>query len=325
MQKADTAYAEARKAADAKRQQATDAKNLAGEPGDKEMKRAEDSLAAVIKALADATNAKPPLDKALADAKDAALPLQQSLQDAAEKAAKDAEAMAKSAAEAANQLDDEAKKTTAQAAAKRRAADSARGAVARAQQAEQNFQSQVATAPKKLGEAETRKTADDERWPTPGINCRRHHRLPGSRASRIGGRVLRETGSEAEKQSALANAAKRNAADTTKTVLIQAWRIEAASADPSRHNREDPGRRPGEKEGSRRCLRRRQESGCHRHDRLPRLQQAALSGGVRRQDGFRRREESSGSRCRHQTEGSGRGEDCLDESAAGRAASADPG
>jgi len=138
MQKADAAYANARKTADAKRQQATDAKNLAGEPGVKELKRVEDNLAAAIKALTNATNAKPGFDKALADAKAAALPLQQAY-DAAEKVAKEAEAAAKVAAEAANKLDEEAKKATAQATTKRRAADTAKSALTRAQQAEQNF------------------------------------------------------------------------------------------------------------------------------------------------------------------------------------------
>ncbi len=65
MQKADVAYAKAKKAANAKRQQATDAKNLAGDPGVKDLKQAEKNLPAAIKALTDATNAKPPLDKAL--------------------------------------------------------------------------------------------------------------------------------------------------------------------------------------------------------------------------------------------------------------------
>ena len=79
MQKADTAYANASKAANTKRQQATDAKNLAGEPGVKELKQAEDNVPAAIKALTDATNAKPAVDKALADAKAAAAPTAASL------------------------------------------------------------------------------------------------------------------------------------------------------------------------------------------------------------------------------------------------------
>ena len=75
MQKADTDYANASRTANAKRQQATDAKNLAGEPGAAELKQAEANLPEAAKALTEATNAKPPLDKALEEAKAAALPL----------------------------------------------------------------------------------------------------------------------------------------------------------------------------------------------------------------------------------------------------------
>ena len=85
MQKADVDYANARKEANAKRQKATEAKNLAGEPGVQELARAEANLADAVKTLAAATEAKPPLDKALAEAKAAAAPLQQAY-DAAEKA-----------------------------------------------------------------------------------------------------------------------------------------------------------------------------------------------------------------------------------------------
>ncbi|MBM3889195.1 MAG: hypothetical protein FJ388_08720, partial [Verrucomicrobia bacterium] len=98
MQKADTAYAEAKKVADAKRQQATEAKRLSGESGVTELKQAEDGLVAGIRALNDATNAKPPLDKALDEARAAAAPLQQAY-DAAEKVAKEAEIPAKAAAD----------------------------------------------------------------------------------------------------------------------------------------------------------------------------------------------------------------------------------
>jgi hypothetical protein len=161
MQKADTAFANASNTANTKRQQATDAKNLAGEPGAGELKQAEANLPAAIKALTDATNAKPPLDKALADAKAAAAPLQQAY-DAAEKAAKQAEAVAKAASEAANKLDDEAKRATAQATAKRRAADTAKAALARSQQGEQNLQKQVEAAAKKLTDAEAAKKAADD-------------------------------------------------------------------------------------------------------------------------------------------------------------------
>jgi Protein of unknown function (DUF1553)/Protein of unknown function (DUF1549) len=160
MQQADTAYATASKTASARRQQATDAKNLAGPPGVQELKQAEANLPVSLKALTDATKAKPPLDKALADAKAAALPLQQAY-DAAEKAAREAEVLAKTAFEAANKLDDEAKKSTAQATALRRAADTAKASLARAQQNQRQAMIQASTAPQKLAEAEKRKKEAD--------------------------------------------------------------------------------------------------------------------------------------------------------------------
>lgn len=156
MQQADTAYANASKAAIAKRQQATDAKNLAGTQGVEERKRAEANVPAAIKVLRDAVSAKPPLDKAFADAKAAALPLQQAY-DAAEKAAKEAEARARTALDAASKLDDEAKKSAAQAVALRRVADTAKATLARARQKEQQSLAQAKTAQQKLTEAQTQK------------------------------------------------------------------------------------------------------------------------------------------------------------------------
>lgn len=160
MQKADTAYANAKRVADAKRQQATDAKNLAGEPGVSELKQAEANVPVAVKALADATNAKPVADKALADAKVAAFPLQQTY-DAAEKAAKEAEAVAKVASDAANKLDNEAKMAMAQAAAKRRAADAAKAALARAQRNSQQATAQASTATQKPARTATQRKLDD--------------------------------------------------------------------------------------------------------------------------------------------------------------------
>jgi hypothetical protein len=161
MQKADTAYADANKAANTKRQQATDARDLASEPGARELKQAEANLPLAIKALTDVTNAKPELDKALADAKVAALPLQHAY-DAAEKAAKQAEAVAKAASDAANRLDDETKRAATQAASLHRAAASAKTALVLAQQNEQRASVQANTAAQKLVEAETQKKATDE-------------------------------------------------------------------------------------------------------------------------------------------------------------------
>ena len=230
MQKADAAYAEAKKVADAKRQQATDANNLAGESGVTELKRAEDSLAAAIKVLTDAENAKPTLDTALADAEAAANPLRQSY-DAADKAAKEAEGMAKSAAEVANKFDDEAKKAVAQAAAKRRVVDSAKGALARAQQAEQNFQSQIDTAPKKLGEAAAqKKAADDELAKANDQVAEAMTAYQSAEQAALAAESNAKPVSEAEKrQAGVDAAAKRKVADATKTALIHAWRNEVQS------------------------------------------------------------------------------------------------
>ena len=166
MQKADTAYAEARKAADAKRQQATDAKNLAGDAGVKELQQAEEAVPAANKALEEASGAKPPLDQALTEAKATAAPLQQTYDDAA-KAAKEAEVNAKLASDAANKIDDEAKRATAQAAARRRAADAAKAALARAEQNEQNLQNQARALLKKLPDAQAQSKAADDAFAGP--------------------------------------------------------------------------------------------------------------------------------------------------------------
>jgi hypothetical protein len=151
MQKADAAYANARRVANTKRQQATDAKNLAGESGVRDLQQAKANVPAAEKALTDAIAAKPVAEKALVDAKAAALPLQQAY-DAAEKAAKAADGVAKIALDAANKLDDEAKRATAQAAAKRRAADVAKAALARTRQSEQNLQNQAGSGATKLAD-----------------------------------------------------------------------------------------------------------------------------------------------------------------------------
>jgi hypothetical protein len=227
MQKADTAYAEASKTANAKRQQATDAKNLAGEPGAAELKQAEANLPAAVKALTDATNAKPGPDKALVDAKAAAAPLQQAY-DAAEKVAKEAEA--KAAADAANKLDDEAKKATAQAVAKRRTADTAKAAIAQAQRKEQQAAEKVNAAPQKLTEAETQKKAADDALP--GV---KNQLAAATAASAAAEKAAQDAAAKAKqaaadahkpdaekKQTAAEAAAKRKAADAAKAALAKA-------------------------------------------------------------------------------------------------------
>jgi hypothetical protein len=230
MQKADVAYANAKKAANAKRQQATNAKNLAGEPGVRDLKQAETNLPAAIKALTDATNAKPQLDKVLADAKAAAAPLQQAY-DAAEKLAKEAEAVAKVAADAANKLDNEAKAAMAQAAAMRRAADTAKAALVRAQQGEKNLQDQANAAPQKLVEAETQKRVADEAL----ANAKNQVAAAtiayqAAEKAALAAEANAKGVSEAEqKQGAAEAAAKRKAADETMAALAQAQTAEQNS------------------------------------------------------------------------------------------------
>jgi hypothetical protein len=161
MQAADTAFANASKDAQAKRQLATDTKNLSSEAGVKEQQQAEASVADANTALTNAMTAKPPLDEALVKAKAVAQPLQEAF-DAAEKAAKEAEAAAKVALDAATRLDEEAKRAVAQAATKRRLADTAKAALARAQQNEVQATAQAAAAAQKLPEFEAaKKVADD--------------------------------------------------------------------------------------------------------------------------------------------------------------------
>ncbi len=158
--RADTAYADARKVANDKRQRATRASNLASEPGVKELQQAQAAVPAAIAALEKATQAKPPLDAALATAKEAALPLQNTY-DAAEKAAREAEAIAKNAFDAANQLAADAKAAASQAAAKRRAADAAKTALSQAQRIQQQAQIRAAAIAQELAELTAGKTAGD--------------------------------------------------------------------------------------------------------------------------------------------------------------------
>ena len=236
MQQADTAYANASKAAIAKREQATSAKNLAGAPGVNELKQAEADLPAAVKALTDATKAKPALDKALADAKASALPLQQAY-DSAEKAAKEAEVRAKVASDAANKLDDEARRATAQAAALRRAADAARAALVRAQQNEQQATVQASTVPQKLAQAEMEKKAADEALAKArnGVSAAATAHQAAELAARgaeASAKSMTERAGiseEQKKQAAVGAAAKRKAADAAKAAVAKA---QAAQQNP---------------------------------------------------------------------------------------------
>ncbi len=240
MKKADVAYAEARKAANAARQKATDAKNLAGEPGVKELQQAEANLPAAVQALTEATNAKPPLDQALAAAKAAAAPLQAAY-NAAEKEAKEAEAAAKVAADAANKLETDAKKATAQATAKRRAADTAKAALEKAKQNEQKLQNQANEAPKLLAEAEAQKKTADEaldaaKNQVAAATAAHQAADQAAQAAEANAKAVAADAAkpEAEKKQAAADAAaKRKAADEAKAALVPAQQAEQAAQAPA--------------------------------------------------------------------------------------------
>ncbi len=161
MQKADSAYAEARAAANAKRQQATELKTLAGEEGAKMLQQAEANLANAIKALEEATKAKPEADKALEEARAAAQPVQQAYE-AAEKAAQEAQRAAKLAADAANRHQIEADLARAKALSLRKAAEAAKIALPLAQAELENAQNQSKAAAQQLAEAEAQKKAAEE-------------------------------------------------------------------------------------------------------------------------------------------------------------------
>ncbi len=226
MQKADAAFAAASKTANAKRQRATEAKNLSGERGVADLKQAEANVPIAVKALEDATAAKPVADKALADAKAAALPLQQAY-DAAEKAAKEAEAAARAAADAANKLDDEAKRATTEATAKRRGADSAKSALTRAQRSEQSANAQIDTAEQKLDEAEAQKKVAVEalaKVKGPVDAAAAAYQAAEQAAQAAAKAVADGAAKPDEEKKKLADdaAAKRKAADAAKAALAQA-------------------------------------------------------------------------------------------------------
>ena len=161
MQKADAEFANAARTANTKRQQATDAKNMAGEAGAKELKQAEDNVPVAIKALADATEAKPAADKAFDEAKAAAIPLQQAYE-ATEKALKEAEAAAKVATNAANRIGDEARQAITHAAVNCRTVEAAKAALAQARRNEPVAAAQAAAAAQNLAETAAQKKAADE-------------------------------------------------------------------------------------------------------------------------------------------------------------------
>lgn len=229
MQKADAAFAAASKAANEKRRRATEAKELSGEPGVQELKRAEENLAAALKELAEAAEAKPPLDQALAEAKAAAQPLQEAY-NAAEKAAREAEAAAKAAAEAADQYEIAAKQAADRANALRRAADSSKMALTRLQQLQQNFQKQLDSATAQIAQLEAEKRPLDEALAAAvhRVAAAEEAAVQADQAAQEAEQVAKQVAEDAaksedeKKNAAVEGAAKRGAAEQAKAALIEA-------------------------------------------------------------------------------------------------------
>lgn len=223
MRKADKDYADARKDANDKRQKATETKDLAGESGVLDLKKAEEAVPVAAKALDDATKAKPPLDKALEEAKKVAEPLQK-VYDEVEKIAKEAEAKAKAAADAANRIANEAKSAESQATAKRRVADSAKTALERARQNEQKFQEQLKAALVELPVAQKEKQEADAVLAAPKskFDAAKAAYEAAEKLAR-GAEANAKPVPEEEKKKAEADAvAKRKAADAAQAALTQA-------------------------------------------------------------------------------------------------------
>jgi len=151
----------AEKAAPAKRQQADAAKKKLNDLITNQQKAAQAKLAAATKTVTDAATARNSANQPLAVANAATAKSQEAAQ-AAEKAAEEAEAIAKAISEDAAKSEEEKKQAAETAAVKRKAAEEAKAALAQAQQNEQQAQTQVDGAAKKLAAAEAQKKSAAE-------------------------------------------------------------------------------------------------------------------------------------------------------------------
>lgn len=236
LQKADAEYGNARNNAVAKRQRATEAKNLAGEAGVKELQQAEAALAAAVKALEDASQAKPKLEQALIDARAAVAPLQQAYEEA-EQAVRNAYAAAKAASDAADKWAIEARGAATHAIVARNAADAAKAALAAAVQKEQQAAAQAQATAQKLVEAETQKKAADE-----AVANAKNKVAAAQAAVEAAEKAAKEAARKAaqiaanaakpepeKKQAADEASAKRKAADDAKAAVVNARQAEKAA------------------------------------------------------------------------------------------------
>ncbi len=231
LQAADTAFAQANREARAKRRQATESSNLAGERGEADLQRAETHLADTTQALAEARAALPAAEEALAEARAAALPLQQAYA-VAEKAEQEAAVAARAAADAANQLDLAAERAAARAATLRNAAQVAAAALARVQQLEQHATARAHTAAQRVGDARAEKTAAETAWADAQreVAAATTAHQEAEQAARAAATEAPEVSETDEPQAAADAAALRAAAEEAQAALTRARQQEQQAA-----------------------------------------------------------------------------------------------
>jgi hypothetical protein len=153
MRKAEGEFGAARQSAVAKRRQAEESKEMAGQRGQELLQRAEADLAAAVKAIQEATEAKARLEKELEEARAAATPLREAWE-AAVRAQLEAEQAANTAEEAARRWQIEADLAELRARALHGQLDVARRARAHLENRQREIQQQMAPAAARVSSAE---------------------------------------------------------------------------------------------------------------------------------------------------------------------------
>lgn len=153
MRKAENDYGAARQEAWTKRRRADESRDYAGERGQQLLERAEADLAAAVKAIADATEAKAKLDKELEETRAAATPLRQAYE-VAELAARQAELAAQAAREAAQRPEIELELAEARVRTLRSQLEVARLALGRLRDRQALLEAQLAPVVAKVSAAE---------------------------------------------------------------------------------------------------------------------------------------------------------------------------
>ena len=160
MRKAENEYGAARQEAWTKRRQADESRDYAGQRGQQLLERAEADLAAALKAISDATEAKAKLEKELEEARAAATPLREAYQ-AAELAAQQAELAAKAAWEAARRPEIELELAEARLRTLRGQLEVARQALARLRDRQALWEERLGPFAAKVAAAEGAKQQAD--------------------------------------------------------------------------------------------------------------------------------------------------------------------